>query len=739
MKRITILIFWLALALLATGCMTTIPKRTPLTAVSAPIPPTLPAPQPLPTGEPLLPLAVIQMPHTTLHGRPPFDAALTATLSHNLSQQLADCQQIIWEFGDGRRLSQSCPPPGEYGTTITAAHQYSQPDTYFVRVQMEMASGQVIESDKTQTVIVAEAQPVSWGGRLLYWLVWLGAVGLAGAAAFWLARRPRRQAVWGGALLFLALTAYLPPFSYLPDPLGLYWGLFGGHRYDPRLPFANRFVTRDDPTARLRPYLDGLIGQTGLDPLDPIHPLTSYGFIGVQSSGVREGRDYATSVAVRLTYANGERRVYAVPLYQPAPRRLFYQGNWRYDGLERLRTEHTAVPGIPFAPDNEALPPPQPIANSADPYLSGRAVLGSWRLFGKDSPSPPMIWSPDGESFLIARWHRQEWQTVWPVTGERFPAPRWVWPQGQTLWRVTLDGRPPQRIAANADQYGWSADGQTILYTTMDFSWTGERYAQDLYRVGLDGRDPEIVHRKTNRAWADARPDGIWFVAQGWLMQHDGQQLTTGASISLKESASQSQQMPDYHLARFNPAGNRIAYSCQQRPDAHNRPISDLCLQDRDGQNWTHIPLAAAQMELTWRPDGEQLAVVQWAYYDAPHIVWEIVNRESIPVAEMAGPPPVAVVLTILDRDGRILNEIIISDEGAAGPAQWLADGRRLLLPLYVWGGRRIILVNTVTGALTDLSRHRWDAEFSLHPDGRQLLLSNGRGLFWLTETGDTD
>jgi hypothetical protein len=105
----------------------------------------------------------------------------------------------------------------------------------------------------------------------------------------------------------------------------------------------------------------------------------------------------------------------------------------------------------------------------------------------------------------------------------------------------------------------------------------------------------------------------------------------------------------------------------------------------------------------------------------------------------MAGPPPLAVVLTILDRDGRILNEIIISDEGAAGPAQWLADGRRLLLPLYVWGGRRIILVNTVTGALTDLSRHRWDAEFSLQPDGRQLLLSNGRGLFWLTEIGDTD
>ena len=738
MKRMMILILWLALALLATGCMTAVPKRNPITAVSAPVPPALPAPQPMPTGEPLQPLTIIQMPHTTLHGRPPFDVTLTAILNHNLSQQLAVCQQIIWEFGDGRRLSQPCPPPDETATTITAAHQYAQPDTYFVRVQMEMGDGRVIESEKTQTVIVADGQPVSWGGRLLYWLVWLGALGLATAVLLWLRRRPRRQVVWGGALLFLALTAYLPPFSYLPDPLGLYWGLFGGHQYDPRLPFANRFVTSGDPTARLRPYLDGLIGQTGLDPLDPAHSLTRYEFIGVQSSGVRGGRDYATSVSVRLTYANDAQRIYQIPLYQPAPSRLFYQRNWRYDGLERLRTEHTAVPGIPFALDHEALALPEPIANSADPYLSGAAVIGSWRFLGNVAPSPPMLWSPQGDSFLVARWHRREWQTIWPVTGERFPSPRWVWPQGQTLWRVTLDGRPPQRIAADVDQYGWSADGQTILYTTMDFSWTGERHAQDLYRVGLDGRHPEIVHRKTNRAWADVRPDGIWFVAQGWLMQHDNQQLTTGASIPLN-NVNESPQMPAYYLARFNPAGDQIAYSCRQRPDGRNYAVSDLCLQDRDGQNWGHIPLAAAQMELTWRPDGEQLAVVQWAYHDNPLIVWEIKNGESVPVAEMAGRPPAAVLLTILDRDGRILNEIPVSDEGMAHPAQWLADGRRLLLPLYIWGGRRVILADTETGALTDLSRPRWDAEFSLHPDGRQLLLSNGRGLFWLTEIGDTN
>jgi hypothetical protein len=732
MKRITIFAIWLVVGLLLSGCMTTIPKRQPMTAwkitartttartttaLSAPISATMPPPQPMPTAASQPSFLIIQMPHTTLHGRPPFDAALTATLSYDLSQQLADCQQIIWDFGDGRRLSQPCPPPVENLAIITATHQYSQPDAYFVRVQMEMADGRVIESDKTQTIIVAEAQPVSWSGRLLYWLVWLGAMGLATAIALWLWRRPRRQAILGGALLFLAVAAYLPPFSYLPDPLGVYWGLFGGHRYDPRLPFANRFVTRVDPTAMLRPYLDGLMGQTGLDPLDPAHPLTHYQFIGVQSNGFWYGRDYVTTAAVRLTYANDAQRVYNIPLYQPSPRRLFYQGNWRYDGLERLRTEHTAVPGIPFAPENEALRLPEPIPHSDDPHLSAGAVLNSWRLLGNVSPPPPILWSPQGDSFLISRWE---------------------WRQQQTVWRVTLDGRPPQRLAVNVDQYGWSADGRTILYTTMDFSWTGEQFAQDLYRVGLDGRNPETVHRKTNRAWPDVRPDGIWFVANGWLMQHDNQQPVAGASLLLPGAAHENAQLSNDYLARFNSTGDRLAYSCQHRREEARYDVRDLCLLDKEGQNWAHVPLAAAQMELSWRPDGEQLAVVQWAYHHDPY-VWTVENGESVLLAQPGERQRSGVILTIVARDGRVLQTIPISDEGGAPPAQWLADGRHLLLQLHIWGGRRIILADTETGALTDLSRPRWDAEFSLHPDGRQLLLSNGRGLFWLTELENTD
>lgn len=60
----------------------------------------------------------------------------------------------------------------------------------------------------------------------------------------------------------------------------------------------------------------------------------------------------------------------------------------------------------------------------------------------------------------------------------------------------------------------------------------------------------------------------------------------------------------------------------------------------------------------------------------------------------------------------------------------WLPDGERLLLQTYPSGGRRLILVDGVAETAVDLSRPRWDALFTLHPDGETLLLSNGRGSF---------
>ena len=62
---------------------------------------------------------------------------------------------------------------------------------------------------------------------------------------------------------------------------------------------------------------------------------------------------------------------------------------------------------------------------------------------------------------------------------------------------------------------------------------------------------------------------------------------------------------------------------------------------------------------------------------------------------------------------------------------QWTPDGRFIVLTVKAAGGRRIVAVDVEQGQVFDLSRPRWDSFASLAPDGRRLLLWNGRGGFW--------
>jgi hypothetical protein len=50
----------------------------------------------------------------------------------------------------------------------------------------------------------------------------------------------------------------------------------------------------------------------------------------------------------------------------------------------------------------------------------------------------------------------------------------------------------------------------------------------------------------------------------------------------------------------------------------------------------------------------------------------------------------------------------------------------------YPMNGRRILTVNADKGDVLDLSREHWDTYIALSPDGKSLLLNNGRGGFWL-------
>jgi len=112
---------------------------------------------------------------------------------------------------------------------------------------------------------------------------------------------------------------------------------------------------------------------------------------------------------------------------------------------------------------------------------------------------------------------------------------------------------------------------------------------------------------------------------------------------------------------------------------------------------------------MAWSPDGSRLAAVAWE------------GQED-------------VVLTVAARDGRVEHRVSIAPNGAAGAPQWTSDGERLFVQTSPFGGRRIVTADANTGAVFDLSEPRWDAWFDLGPKGERLLLTNGRGGFWVVE-----
>jgi hypothetical protein len=623
-------------------------------------------------------------------GRPPFTAVFTAfAAAPDLPAMLSACQQLIWQFGDGRRASQRCSEADPDHASFQIEHVYERPGTYYARAQMALADGRLIESRTSQTVVVADPQAEPLARVLLYALAWPALMAVVALAAYGLRQRPHRQKTAAYLLLGLLLIGYVPPFSYLPDPLGLLWRLGVPHVYDPRLPFGNRFVSAGDPTRQLRPYLDALIGQTGLDPLDPVEALAAYRFVRVAT----EPFPRRTLVRVRFIYADGSWRLYDVPLYQPRARAGFYHRAWFYDGLGRVRAEHLEMPGIPFAAEDAALRPGLPRPAAVPPFaLDLDDYSGHWQHASLGDSGRALSWSPQGDAFLVyARGNQEQ----------------------RDLWLTSLDGGQPRRLARNVANYAWTPDGRAVVFSPINYQAGAAGLQAQLYRVDREGR------QKALPLPGDVAPfiqphvgnDGVHYIAGGalWFLAYD-----RGKSIHVVD-LPQAQAPPSLSLnsglVALSPDGQRVAYSCYPNHNPIEPDGASLCLQGVDGERWLERPLAAPALALRWRADGQQLAVTQGH------------NRPNQPV-----------LLTLLARDGRLLRELTLAPDGHADAAQWLAGGRYLVVPVYPWGGRRILLVDGETGAVTDLSRPRWDAFFDLHPDGRTLLLWNGRGGFWLSD-----
>src|SRR5574341_1463650 len=382
----------------------------------------------------------------------------------------------------------------------------------------------------------------------------------------------------------------------------------------------------------------------------------------------------------RFIYADGSSRVYPVPLFDPAvDAGGFWLAGWREDGLQRLRSEHLAFPGQPFATANSPirLGPARRLdlslaANRLDEVNPGHWLWNSVRV-------QRLVWAPDGSAFLAAT--------------ETDPGLR-------QLWLVSLNGSPPVAIGPVGDvrEYGWSPDGQTVIYTRLDPVALAADPARP-YAIMAASSVPHAAPTALATALVtDKLPgltgQGAWFFSEGslWLAPFDG----SPARRLVSNLVSGNPVLPP----RPAPDGSRLAFTCG----------AELCLATVDGTINARVLLPGAA-EVTWASDGARLAAV---------------DRD---VNELR-----PVRLVILSRDGATLLRRDIAPRDATDPPQRTPDGGAVFVQTYPQDGRRIIALDLASGDVMDLSQEHWDAYFALAPDGKALLLNNGRGDYWAAD-----
>jgi hypothetical protein len=671
----------------------------------------IPGPQPTPALPPeVTQPARIDLPPAPLHGPPPYQATLSGSVTNGRS-----CQSLTITPGDG--TSHALPCLAETGGRFSLDHTYQTAGTYYARAVMTLNDGQTVHSN-SQTVVVAPEPPTDWTAVFIWWSLWLLLVGLAAVGFVICYRRDDRWRRWGLLGIGLLLITAVPPFSYLPDPLGIVWALRGGYVEDSRLPLANRFVLRENGSEQLRPYLNGLLGQTGLDPLHPTEPMTGYSF----------GHTYAhtwgqADVEVVFHYADASSYRYSVPLSHPrAVWGHFYRGDWRYDGLARLRAEHRPLGDIPLAAE-PVLATPERLHTIPTDWYTRYGQLG----YARESR---LGWSPSGQA---AFWLG----SIADRTAE--------------LWLLPLDGEP-QKITGTATDAFWSPVNDTLFYLHYErqerFLGIHESVSTTLYRLPPGERPQRWLTWPT---WLQptAGPSGIWYITEGqlWLLPYDSD--TPQAIRPLPRSPN---RIPTY----VSPDEQWLVGYC----GAGEGFYVNLCLLTTEPSEWQQpLPLTdgreaglgaarplgdqlASVVAVSWRPDGKMLALAQLGKTGSNVRLLEPTELLLYDLRDTAKPLPQPRRVSVTPSHDAIL---LVSEpdwphrERVDPPAGvnilgWLPDGERLLLQTYPAGGRRLILVDGVAETAVDLSQPRWDALFALHPDGETLLLSNGRGSFWRSQ-----
>jgi len=669
---------FVSLALTATALLLSLGSRVvPAVPGSTPTPIASP---PTVAREPAGDVTYLDPPSGTIvvRARPATDVNLAGSARWT-GDQIAACSRVWWDFGDGATESRPCPTaaqaegyPGMVAAVAyDATHAFAGRGSYHPQLRMALADGQTV-AQPTVTVLVLEPRaPDAWA-RARYWLAWLAVVATAFVAIARARRRPRRQRWLIVAVASLGLATFVPPFSYLPEPVGLLWAWRGGHSYDPRLPFADRFVIAGDPTAELRPYLDALIDQTGLDPLDPDSPLADYAFVEVYRPDPPRG---AVFVSTRMTYGDGRTRTYDIPM-KTSIGHFFAGWPWRRDGLGRLRTEHRALPGTPFAEPGGPQALVDPVRLPVD-----ATDESSWFDSGC-TPPIALVPSPDGTSVLIPRHSRAS--------------------PGVDVVLAPLAGGFARTIGTAAVDYRWSPDSQNVVVTQQVRDDRSEVEVQ-VRRLFTDTPGAQVTLP------SGARPGvtdaGVWYELAGalWMAPYAWRRkdkvLELPSSGDFAPAAAMCRGPDDCQpgaVVRPAPDGRRVAYSCR----------GGLCLVDvPDGGHRQVVALSAS--EVVWNSDGTMLVAVG-----------------------RGGAPTEPSFAAIVKRSGELHGRVAVAPNGPVLAPAWTRDGR-LVMTTCPFDGRRIITVDIRNGAVLDLSRPRWDAWAALMPRANGLLLSNGRGNLW--------
>jgi hypothetical protein len=478
----------------------------------------------------------------------------------------------------------------------------------------------------------------------------------------------------------------------------LFWNWKGEYSYDPALPFVNKFVIAGDPTAYLGKRLHGLIGQTGLDPLDPNHTLSAYVIkqvsLPVRSEDEGTGTGYVL-VQCEFTYADGSKRTYNIPVQEHngfLETYLIFENHRTYgwNELNRVYAEHLPLSDIPFAfatgsdsPVRLGTPGRVPIDRYAEALDEAKfrnwAYIGAWR-----APHQKLEISPDGKHMLASA--SAGYGTV------------------RSLWLVPLDGSRAKLLAANVLDYLWSADGEYVIYMVGDISRStvAVRPAESkVYNLEL----PSLARLSGVSA------EGLWYADNGEVLIAPVTGGNSRAATGFAHVPSETRRVYPSH------DGRTIAYWCG----------TSLCLLNKGDTAPVVTRVEMSYAESVPSSDagtGYEYPDIAWSGDDTKLVV---VTRELLSQWWQAE----RSALVMLTRVGQVLHTTALAPNGIVHTPEWTADGRGLFVQTTPFDGRRIVYVEAGSGRAWDLSGPRWDAWFTLSPESDYLILTNGRGGFW--------